>query len=255
MSALRRSTERSSRTPPAKTTPARRSTAAASRRSERTISPNRRAASAASITSSADPQLGTLADNDGPTNTHLPALASPAVDASTLGSPNADQRGVTRPDGVARDIGSVEVVHNQPPVAVCQDITVAADASCLGHVTTEDVDNGSSDPDGDPLTFTLDPPWPYPLGDTIVTLTVTDDGDLSDSCQATITVVDETPPDITCPPDVVLECPADTSPAATGTATATARRSTIASTIRSTIGSSFVRSARTRIPRAARIHC
>jgi hypothetical protein len=179
-----------------------------------------------SITSSADPQLGPLADNDGPTNTHLPALTSPAVDASNLGSPNIDQRGVTRPDGVKRDIGSVEVVHNQPPVAVCQDVTVAADANCLGHVTAGDVDDGSSDPDGDPITLTLDPPGPYPLGDTIVTLTVTDDGDLSDSCQATITVVDETPPDITCPPDVVLECPADTSPAATGTATATDNCST-----------------------------
>jgi len=53
-----------------------------------------------------------------------------------------------------------------------------------------------------------------------VTLTVTDDGDLSDTCQATITVVDTTPPVITCPPDVVLECPANTSPSATGTATA-----------------------------------
>lgn len=178
------------------------------------------------ITSSADPQLGPLADNDGPTQTHLPALASPAVDASTLGSPNVDQRGVTRPDGVARDIGSVEVVHNQPPVAVCQNVTVAADASCLGHVTANDVDDGSSDPDGDPITFTLDPPGPYPLGVTNVTLTVTDDGDLSDSCSATVTVVDETAPDIICPADVVVECPADTSPAATGTATATDNCST-----------------------------
>ena len=172
-----------------------------------------------SITSSADPQLGPLADNDGPTNTHLPALTSPAVDASTLGSPAIDQRGVTRPDGVARDIGSVEVVHNQPPVAVCVDVTVDADASCLGHVTAQDVGSGSSDPDGDPITLSLNPAGPYPLGDTIVTLTVTDDGDLSDTCQATITVVDATPPEITCPPDVVVECPADTSPAGTATAT------------------------------------
>jgi hypothetical protein len=179
-----------------------------------------------SITSTADPQLGALADNDGPTHTHLPALTSPAVDASTLGSPNVDQRGVTRPDGVARDIGSVEVVHNQPPVAVCQNVTVAADANCLGQVTANDVDDGSSDPDGDPITFSLDPPGPYPLGVTNVTLTVTDDGDLSDSCTATVTVVDETAPDITCPADVVVECPADTSPAATGTATATDNCST-----------------------------
>ncbi|MGZ5445786.1 MAG: choice-of-anchor Q domain-containing protein [Thermoanaerobaculia bacterium] len=173
-----------------------------------------------SITSSADPQLGPLADNDGPTATHLPALASPVIDASTLGSPNSDQRGVARPQGAARDIGSVEVVLNQPPVAECRNVTVAADADCLGHVSAADVDDGSFDPDGDPITLTLDPPGPYPLGVTNVTLTVTDDGDLSDNCPATVTVVDETPPSIACPPDVVVECPADTSPAATGTATA-----------------------------------
>ena len=173
-----------------------------------------------SITSSADPQLGALADNDGNTPTHLPALTSPAVDASTLGTPNVDQRGVTRPDGAARDIGSVEVVHNQPPVAVCVDVEVDADANCLGHVTAAQVGGGSSDPDGDPITLTLNPPGPYPLGVTNVELTVTDDGDLSDSCTATITVVDATPPEIDCPADVVLECPADTSPANTGTATA-----------------------------------
>jgi hypothetical protein len=173
-----------------------------------------------SVATTADPQLGALADNDGPTQTHLPALTSPAIDASTLGTPAADQRGVARPQGAARDIGSVEVVLNQPPVAVCQDVTVEADGDCLGHVSPDEVDGGSFDPDDDPLTLELDPPGPYPLGDTPVELTATDDGDLSDACQATVTVVDATPPDIACPPDAVLECPADTGPAATGIATA-----------------------------------
>jgi hypothetical protein len=179
-----------------------------------------------SITSSSDPQLGPLADNDGPTQTHLPALASPVIDASTLGSPNVDQRGVTRPRGAGRDIGSVEVVLNRPPVAICRNVIVAADANCLGQASAGDVDNGSFDPDGDPITFMLTPSGPYPLGVTNVTLTVTDDGDLSGHCQATVTVLDQTPPAITCPPDIVLECPANTSPAATGTATASDNCST-----------------------------
>jgi hypothetical protein len=174
-----------------------------------------------SIASSSDPQLGPLADNDGPTQTHLPAETSPAVDGSALGSPGIDQRGVSRPQGASRDIGAVEFVFNQPPVAVCQDVTVVADGTCFGHATPADVDDGSSDPDGDPLTFELSPAGPFPLGDTLVTLTVTDDGDLSDSCTATVTVVDETPPVMVCPADKTLECPGNTTPAATGFATAT----------------------------------
>jgi hypothetical protein len=172
-----------------------------------------------STTSTADPQLGPLANNDGPTRTHLPALTSPAVDTSTLGTPAIDQRGVSRPDGTGRDIGSVEVVHNRPPVAVCVNVTVNADANCLGHVTASAVGSGSSDPDGDPITLALSPVGPYSLGTTTVTLTVSD-GKLSATCQATVKVVDVTAPAISCPPNVVLECPANTAPSATGNATA-----------------------------------
>ncbi len=55
------------------------------------------------------------------------------------------------------------------------------------------------------------PPRPYSLGDTGVTLTVTDDGGLADSCAATVTVVDATPPVLQCntpativPPDAPI---------------------------------------------------
>jgi hypothetical protein len=53
--------------------------------------------------------LGPLADNGGPTLTHLPMPGSPAVDAANSNlCPPADQRGVSRPQGTACDAGSVE---------------------------------------------------------------------------------------------------------------------------------------------------
>ena len=171
-----------------------------------------------STASTADPMLAALADNGGATETHLPDPASPVIDASTLAGPADDQRGVSRPQGADREIGSVEIAGNQPPVAQCMDVVVEADAACQADAS---VDDGSFDPDGDPITLEQDPPGPYGLGDTAVTLTVTDDSEASDTCEATVTVIDVTLPEIACPADAELECPADTSPAATGTATAT----------------------------------
>jgi len=68
-----------------------------------------------------DPALGPVAANGGPTPTRLPRPGSPLIDAIPLASCRADgaaavttdQRGVTRPQGPACDIGAVEVV---PPV-------------------------------------------------------------------------------------------------------------------------------------------
>ncbi|MCI0395545.1 MAG: hypothetical protein L0322_11470, partial [Chloroflexi bacterium] len=63
------------------------------------------------------PLLGALANNGGPTWTHLPAEGSPAIDLGhPTGCPATDQRGVLRPqdgdgDGTAVcDVGAVEVV-------------------------------------------------------------------------------------------------------------------------------------------------
>jgi hypothetical protein len=92
---------------------------------------------------------------------------------------------------------------NAPPVALCQDVTVAADASCQGIVAPADVDNGSFDPDGGPITLALMPPGPYSLGDTSVDLTVTDDNGDFDSCSATVTVIDTTPLIVTANPNVL----------------------------------------------------
>jgi len=73
----------------------------------------------------ANPQLGALAENGGPTPTRKPANNSPAIDAGTpavCSGVAKDQRGVNRPvdgnkDGTAAcDLGSVEVVPDAPVV-------------------------------------------------------------------------------------------------------------------------------------------
>ncbi|MGI6253255.1 MAG: choice-of-anchor Q domain-containing protein [Aminivibrio sp.] len=58
----------------------------------------------------ADPKLGPLADNGGPTQTCAPGKGSSAIDAGTAeGAPPTDQRGVKRPQGGGIDIGAVEI--------------------------------------------------------------------------------------------------------------------------------------------------
>ena len=78
-------------------------------------------------------------------------------------------------------------LFNQPPVAQCQDLTVAAGPRCTA---TASIDNGSFDPDADLLTLTQAPPGPYALGETSVTLTAADRLGRSSSCSAIVTVRD-----------------------------------------------------------------
>jgi CSLREA domain-containing protein len=65
---------------------------------------------------STDPELGILADNGGSANTHALPAGSPAIDAipnGTIGcgtTVTADQRGTTRPESSACDIGAFEFV-------------------------------------------------------------------------------------------------------------------------------------------------
>jgi CSLREA domain-containing protein len=58
---------------------------------------------------SGDPLLGPLQNYGGPTATHIVLAGSPAIDnAAHTYCPETDQRGVSRPDGPACDIGSFE---------------------------------------------------------------------------------------------------------------------------------------------------
>lgn len=81
---------------------------------------------------------------------------------------------------------------NTAPVALCRDVTVAADASCRASAS---IDHGSYDGDGLPaaLATAQSPAGPYPLGTTPVSLEVSD-GAATATCTAAVTVVDTLPP-------------------------------------------------------------
>lgn len=94
--------------------------------------------------------------------------------------------------------------HNELPVAKAKNVTVSADASCQANAS---VDDGSFDPDGDPITITQTPAGPYPLGVTPVLLTVTDPRGGTTQAMANVTVVDDTKPTIATLPDIITAAP------------------------------------------------
>jgi CSLREA domain-containing protein len=105
-----------------------------------------------------DPKLDPLGSYGGPTQTHRLQSDSPAIDAGppTDGDPTAcpppdtDQRGVSRPQGSACDIGAFELEStstNSPPTAVDDSATTNEDNSVTINVLAND-----ADPDGDALT-------------------------------------------------------------------------------------------------------
>ena len=93
------------------------------------------------------------------------------------------------------------IAGNDSPIAVCQNYIAELDATGNVTITGANVDGGSTDPDGDPLTLSVIP-------DTFscidigtpqtVTLTVSDGNGGTDTCTATVTVEDNEDPVITC---------------------------------------------------------
>ena len=92
---------------------------------------------------------------------------------------------------------------NKPPVALCRDVTMEADAACLASAS---VNHGSYDPDNapSPLSITEDPSVAFGLGSHSVTLTAAD-GAASATCVGTLTVVDTAKPALECPKPQVLD--------------------------------------------------
>jgi hypothetical protein len=84
---------------------------------------------------------------------------------------------------------------NLGPIVLCKDVTVSASPDVCSAAAAS-VDNGSADRYGDAIPLVQEPSGPYSLGDTAVTLTGTDSRDAMSSCEATVKVVDTTPPSI-----------------------------------------------------------
>ena len=94
---------------------------------------------------------------------------------------NASGATITKATGVA----TITNDDNRVPVALCQNVTVTADATCTAMA---DINNGSSDPDGDALTITQSPAGPYAVGTYTVMLRADDGRGGVSSCTATVTV-------------------------------------------------------------------
>ena len=106
---------------------------------------------------------------------------------------------------------------NLPPIANAGPDQLQECTEHAGHRAMLD-GTGSSDPNDDPLTFAWNAPGigfddpasstpaaTFPKGTTTVTLEVSD-GEETDSDEVDIQVVDSTPPSISCPADVLVEC-------------------------------------------------
>ncbi len=94
---------------------------------------------------------------------------------------------------------TVTVVDNTAPVALCQNVTVALDASGNATVTAAQVDNGSNDACGiASLSLSQTSFDCSQVGANTVTLTVTDTNGNVSTCDATVTVVDNTAPIALC---------------------------------------------------------
>jgi hypothetical protein len=111
----------------------------------------------------------------------------------------------------------IQEVANQPPVADAgpDQLSVEATSPAGASVTLDG--SGSSDPDGNPLSYVwsenaatittgVNPAVTLSLGSHVITLIVDDGNGASDSDTVTINVVDTTPPSITAPADVTADC-------------------------------------------------
>jgi hypothetical protein len=165
-----------------------------------------------SITNTSDYDEGyptiTFATTQGTSGTFFPFYSQAGTGSACRFNFGNDIPGTTTNDfGKAAQYGTTianPCLPGTPPVAKCKDVTVPTDPN-LCSAAVASIDDGSFDADGDPVTLSQSPAGPYPLGTTLVTLTVTEPEGLSSSCTANVTVIDQQKPNISCPSPVV-EC-------------------------------------------------
>ncbi len=91
-------------------------------------------------------------------------------------------------------------ITNDPPVANCNDFTLVLDANGNATLTPENINNNSTDDCTTNLILSLNQTAfdCDDVGTNTVTLTVTDASNLTSGCNATVTVLDNTPPTALC---------------------------------------------------------
>jgi hypothetical protein len=116
---------------------------------------------------------------------------------------------VTDPCGATNTCTAIVEVFNEPPVALCRSHTEIADTNCCAIISADEIDDGSYDPDGagDIADICIQAVDGAPVGclDQVevcgaethtVTLAVTDLCGETSTCDASLEIVDVTPPDI-----------------------------------------------------------
>ncbi|MCH2230955.1 MAG: HYR domain-containing protein [Crocinitomicaceae bacterium] len=143
------------------------------------------------------------ADVDGG-STDACGIASTAIDLNSFDcsnvGPNTVTLTVTDVNGnVSTCTSTVTIEDNEAPIAICQDITVALDATGNATISGLEIDNGSTDACGintyiaSPNSFTC-----ADVGANTVTLTVTDVNGNVSTCTSTVTVEDNEAPAAVC---------------------------------------------------------
>jgi len=94
---------------------------------------------------------------------------------------------------------------NLAPVAKCKPVIVQSSSdTSVAIVDPGLLNDGSTDPDGDQLSYSLRPSGPFAIGSNVVVFAATDSRGASSLSQTSIMVVDQTPPVLRTPSDLVF---------------------------------------------------
>ncbi len=132
----------------------------------------------------------TSADNCGMTM----SLSKTTFDCTNIGTNTVTLIGTDASGNLDSCTALVTVVDATTPTVICKSATIYLDNSGNATLTIADVDNGSRDNCGMTLSLSNTAFTCADLGTNTVTLIGTDGNGNSDTCTATVTVVDNTPP-------------------------------------------------------------